>query len=175
MGEIGENKVTEENKMTREVGYHILVCSAESLAELLKMVINQLMENSRLMDNRLAEEDFPVPSLSLPNKTQRPDNKEDVPLLDIPFMLSSFLLSQVLVHSVISVMEAASSTSSWHVASLASHLASLLLWTLQFVWCAWMLNCPVLNLGEGGKIVIKRKIPGGAVVQSNNAALSPGY
>ena len=24
--------------------------------------------------------------------------------------------------------------------------------------CAWMLDCPVLNLGEGGKLVIKRKI-----------------
>ena len=162
MGEIEDNKVPEENKMTREVGYHIPVCTAEFLAELLKMVINQLMENSRLMDNRLAEEDFPVPSLSLPNKTHRPDNKEDLPLLDIPFMLSSFLLSQVLVHSVISVMEATTTSSSWQLARLASHLVSLLLWSLQFVWCAWMLNCPVLNFGEGGKIVIKRKIVGGS-------------
>ena len=26
--------------------------------------------------------------------------------------------------------------------------------------CAWMLNCPVLNLGEGGKIVLNRKMQG---------------
>ena len=124
------------------------------------MVINQLMENSRFMDNRLAEEDFPVSSLS--NNSHQLENKEDLPLLDIPFMLSSFLLSQVLLHSVISVIEASTTSSSWHLARLASHLVSLLLWSLQFVWCAWMLNCPVLNFGEGGKIVIKRKIAGGS-------------
>ena len=124
------------------------------------MVINQLMENSRLMDSRLAEEDFPVSALS--NNSHHHENKEEVPLLDIPFMLSSFLLSQVLVHSVISVLEASATSSSWQLARLASHLVSLLLWSLQFVWCAWMLNCPVLNFGEGGKIIIKRKIAGGS-------------
>ena len=160
MGEIEENKVSEENKMTREVGYHY--SNLQFLAELLKMVINQLMENSRLMDNRLAEDDFPVSSLSPPNSRHHHESKEDVPLLDIPFMLSSFLLSQVLVHSVISVLEASATSSSWQLARLASHLVSLLLWSLQFVWCAWMLNCPVLNFGEGGKIIIKRKIAGGS-------------
>ena len=62
MGELEENKGSEEAKMTREVGYHIPVHSVQFLASLslLKMVINQLMENSRLMDSRLAEEDFPV-------------------------------------------------------------------------------------------------------------------
>ena len=143
------------------------------------MVINQLMENSRLMDSRLAEEDFPVSALS--NNSHHHENKEEVPLLDIPFMLSSFLLSQMLVHSVISVIEATTTSSSWQLAKLASHLVSLLLWSLQFVWCAWMLNCPglsslridnaenkyiililVLNFGEGGKIIIKRKIAGGS-------------
>lgn len=125
------------------------------------MVINQLMENSRLMDSRLAEEDFPVAGTSLIRRQgQDKAEGEDVPLLDIPFMLSSFLLSQMLVHSIISVMEG-STRPSTTLSSLASHLASLLLWTIQFVWCAWMLNCPVLNLGEGGKIVIKRKVGGG--------------
>ena len=137
---------------------HVLVQSGS--IELLQMVINQLMENSRFMDSRLAEEDFPLPSP--PNNSHHQESKEDVPLLDIPFMLSSFLLSQVLVHSVISVMEATTSSSSWQLARLASHLVSLLLWSLQFVWCAWMLNCPVLNFGEGGKIVIARKIAGGS-------------
>ena len=126
------------------------------------MVISQLMENSRMMDRRLAEEDFPVNTCISRGKEDQ-EARDQVPLLDIPFMLCSFLLSQMLVHSIITVMEAATSSSSntWHLASLVSHLASLLLWTLQFVWCAWMLNCPVLNFGEGGKIVIKRKIPGG--------------
>ena len=125
------------------------------------MVINQLMENSRLLDSRLAEEDFPVSPVPA-TSTHHQESKEDLPLLDIPFMLSSFLLSQLLVHSVISLLEATTASSSWQLAKLASHLVSLLLWSLQFVWCAWMLNCPVLNLGEGGKIVIKRKIAGGS-------------
>ena len=130
----------------------------------LKMVINQLMENSRLMDSRLAEEDFPVTGTGLIRRQGQDKDGEDVPLLDIPFMLSSFLLSQMLVHSIISVMES-STRPSTTLSSLVSHLASLLLWTIQFVWCAWMLNCPVLNLGEGGKIVIKRKVGGGRSVE----------
>lgn len=129
------------------------------------MVISQLMENSRLMDSRLAEDDFPL-SPSVNNSQHQPrETEENLPLLDIPFMLSSFLLSQMLVHSVISVMEASTSSSSWQLSSLFTHLFSLLLWTLQFVWCAWMLNCPVLNLGEGGKIVIRRKITAGGAKQ----------
>ena len=103
------------------------------------MVINQLMENSRLLDSRLAEEDFPVSHLPL-TSTHHQGDKEDLPLLDIPFMLSSFLLSQLLVHSVISLLEATTASSSWQLAKLASHLVSLLLWSLQFVWCAWMLQ-----------------------------------
>ena len=130
----------------------------------LKMVINQLMENSRLMDSRLAEEDFPVTGTGLIRRHGQDKDGEDVPLLDIPFMLSSFLLSQMLVHSIISVMES-STRPSTTLSSLVLHLASLLLWTIQFVWCAWMLNCPVLNLGEGGKIVIKRKVGGGRSVE----------
>ena len=125
------------------------------------MVISQLIENSRLMDRRLAEEDFPVSGLGLSRRQEQEGGGGEVPLLDIPFMLCSFLLSQMLVHSVISVMEASINSTTSSLAGLASHLASIFLWTVQFVWCAWMLNCPVLNLGEGGKIVIRRKIAGG--------------
>ena len=79
---------------------------------------------------------------------------------------------QVLAHSLVSLLQSLAGSG---LASLASHLASLLLWTAQFVWwphdndircvmtcarCAWMLNCPVLNLGEGGKIVLNRKMQG---------------
>ena len=49
-----------------------------------------------MLDNRLAEEDFPVTpgvvSSGPPGGTQE---TEELPLLDIPFMLTSFLLSQV--------------------------------------------------------------------------------
>ena len=50
-----------------------------------------------MLDDRLAEEDFPVTpgvgSAGPPGVTTV--QTEELPLLDIPFMLTSFLLSQV--------------------------------------------------------------------------------
>ena len=57
-------------------------------------MLNQLLENSKLLDNRLAEEDFPL-SEKFKENHEKDINKEDLLLLDIPFMLTSFLLSQV--------------------------------------------------------------------------------
>ena len=61
------------------------------------MVLNQLMENSRMLDSRLAEEDFPLQQQKQSNKQKSVQDKDndEVLLLDIPFMLLSFLLSQV--------------------------------------------------------------------------------
>ena len=54
------------------------------------------MENSKLLDTRLAEEDFPLQNnVKKQSETDSVGNKDEVPLLDIPFMLLSFLLSQV--------------------------------------------------------------------------------
>ena len=76
-----------------------------------------------------------------------PAQTEELPLLDIPFMLISFLMSQVtpvcpehctdplssqvLAHSLVSVLQSLSGSV---LGSLASHLASLIIWTAQFVW-----------------------------------------
>ena len=79
-----------------------------------------------------------------------------MPLLDIPLMLFSFLLSQVLMFSMVTVLYQASS-SGGPLATICVHLGAILLWTAQFVWCAWMLNCPVLDLGEGVKIVLNKR------------------
>ena len=60
------------------------------------MVLNQLMENSRMLDSRLAEEDFPLQqNQSNKQKSVQDKDNDEVLLLDIPFMLLSFLLSQV--------------------------------------------------------------------------------
>ena len=49
-----------------------------------------------MLDNRLAEEDFPVtPSVASDGTPGGTQETEELPLLDIPFMLTSFLLSQV--------------------------------------------------------------------------------
>ena len=63
-----------------------------------EMVLNQLMENSRMLDSRLAEDDFPLPPPSRRQSLVEEKEKEEVLLLDIPFMLLSFLLSQVEFH-----------------------------------------------------------------------------
>ena len=93
----------------------IVNCATNRMFNFCKLVLNQLLENSRLIDNRLNEEDFPlptVPKVSCIYKQENGNNtnangfmcakadkvedgSEDLPLLDIPFMLVSFLLSQV--------------------------------------------------------------------------------
>ena len=103
-----------------------------------------------MLDNRLAEEDFPVtPGVASAGPPGLTQETEELPLLDIPFMLTSFLLSQVtpvyplcplltltlspqvLAHSLVSLLQSMAGSG---LASLAAHLASLLLWTAQFVW-----------------------------------------
>ena len=62
----------------------------------IQLVLNQLLENSKMLDNRLAEEDFPVtPGVASAGPPGLTQETEELPLLDIPFMLTSFLLSQV--------------------------------------------------------------------------------
>ena len=49
-----------------------------------------------MLDSRLAEEDFPVtPGVASAGSPGITQETEELPLLDIPFMLTSFLLSQV--------------------------------------------------------------------------------
>ena len=49
-----------------------------------------------MLDNKLAEEDFPVtPSVASAGPPVVTQETEETELLDIPFMLISFLLSQV--------------------------------------------------------------------------------
>ena len=71
-------------------------------------------------------------------------------------MLVSFILSQVLIFSLLNMMYQAISTTG-PLATLCVHLSAVAMWTGQFVWVAWMLNCPVLNMGEGVKIVLSKK------------------
>ena len=73
-------------------------------------------------------------------------------------MILSFLLSQILLLSLLSLLYQTAATSSSPLPTLCIHLVSLILWSAQFIWCAWMLNCPVLDLGHGFKIVLKKKI-----------------
>ena len=61
-----------------------------------QLVLNQLLENSKLLDTRLAEDDFPLQNnTKKQSEADTTGNKDELPLLDIPFMLLSFLLSQV--------------------------------------------------------------------------------
>ena len=82
--------------------------------------------------------------------------KDSVPLVDIPLMIVSFMLSQVLMFSLLTVLYQTTSNSR-PLATLSIHLLAMVLWSAQFVWCAWMLNCPVLDLGQGLKIVLNKK------------------
>ena len=82
--------------------------------------------------------------------------KDSVPLVDIPLMIVSFMLSQVLMFSLLTVLYQTTSNSG-PMATLGIHLLAMVLWSAQFVWCAWMLNCPVLDLGQGFKIVLNKK------------------
>ena len=78
-------------------------------------------------------------------------------MLDIPLMLVSFMLSQVLIFSLLNMMYQAISTSG-PLSTLCVHLAAVVMWTAQFVWCGWMLNCPVLSMGDtGGRVGINKK------------------
>ena len=65
-------------------------------------------------------------------------------------MIVSFMLSQVLMFSLLTVLYQTTSNSG-PLATLGIHLLAMVLWSAQFVWCAWMLNCPcpVLDLGKG--------------------------
>ena len=79
-----------------------------------------------------------------------------VPLVDIPLMIVSFMLSQVLMFSLLTVLYQTTSNSG-PLATLGIHLLAMVLWSAQFVWCVWMLNCPVLDLRQGVKIVLNKK------------------
>ena len=76
--------------------------------------------------------------------------------MDIPLMIVSFMLSQVLLFSLLSVMYQITSDKG-PLATLFIHLIVMVLWSAQFVWVAWMLNCPVLDMGHGFKIVLNKK------------------
>ena len=85
-----------EAKLTKEVDswyrYKLLQLVVTFVV---KIVLNQLLENSKLLDTRLAEEDFPINTSTTSPEAGKHQNKEELLLLDIPFMLTSFLLSQV--------------------------------------------------------------------------------
>ena len=104
-----------EQTLTKEVCSDFGVGQINGCLIFSKLVLNQLLENSRLIDNRLNEEDFPLPTgpkvsciykqengnntnangIMCAKADKVEDGSEDLPLLDIPFMLVSFLLSQV--------------------------------------------------------------------------------
>ena len=99
------DKMTADAKLTKEVDGLFVQLLQLVVTFVVKIVLNQLLENSKLLDTRLAEEDFPISSSPSPPEAGKhhSQNKEEVLLLDIPFMLSSFLLSQV-THIIIITM-----------------------------------------------------------------------
>merc|ERR1712106_849721 len=110
-----------------------------------EVVLSQLLLNSQ------EESAPPSPTHTIPKiceeeyGTENKEPDDSVPLMDIPLMMVSFMLSQVLMFSLLTVLYQ-STPDSGPLATLCIHLVAMVLWSAQFVWCAWMLNCPVLDL-----------------------------
>ena len=70
------NMSLSEQTLTKEVCSDFGVGQINGCLIFSKLVLNQLLENSRLIDNRLNEEDFPLPTVPKVNKSRKRKNRK---------------------------------------------------------------------------------------------------